>query len=146
MKSKVEAGSQSLNEAALQNALDREGYALMRSALDTATVARLRLAFEGCPVQDGTQHVEIIERTPEREAWQALEHHPALAAAASYVLGAPHCLFGIHGRNPLPGYGQQGLHADWRRALDNRALLVCSRSARQISAQARPILRLPQGC
>jgi ectoine hydroxylase-related dioxygenase (phytanoyl-CoA dioxygenase family) len=21
---------------------------------------------------------------------------------------------GVHGRNPLPGFGQQGLHADWR--------------------------------
>jgi ectoine hydroxylase-related dioxygenase (phytanoyl-CoA dioxygenase family) len=108
-----------------QDALDREGYVLIERALDAATVERLRRAFEGAPVQDGgTQHVDITERTPELEAWQALEHHPALAAAASHVLGTTHCLFGIHGRNPQPGYGQQGLHSDWTREPDNHAVLV----------------------
>jgi ectoine hydroxylase-related dioxygenase (phytanoyl-CoA dioxygenase family) len=114
-----------LSEAALQESLDRAGYAMIERALDAASVRRLRRAFEDAPVQDGgTQHVEITERTPELDAWQVLEHHPVLAAAAAYVLGEPHCLFGIHGRNPLPGYGQQGLHADWPRTPGSRAALV----------------------
>jgi ectoine hydroxylase-related dioxygenase (phytanoyl-CoA dioxygenase family) len=35
------------------------------------------------------------------------------SAAAARVLARPH-RGGVHGRNPLPGFGQQGLHADWR--------------------------------
>src|SRR5262249_23722521 len=77
---------------------------------------RLRIAFENAPVQSsGTQHVEIKEDTPELGAWKALEQHAILMVAADYVLSSPNFVAGLHGRNPLPGFGQQGLHADWPR-------------------------------
>ncbi|APR80855.1 Protein involved in biosynthesis of mitomycin antibiotics/polyketide fumonisin [Minicystis rosea] len=95
-------------------ALDREGYLVVPDALDATFVQRLRRAFDEAPAQSsGTQHVAIVPETPERDAWRALSRHPALAAAALRVLGPTFHARDVHGRNPLPGFGQQGLHADW---------------------------------
>lgn len=44
-------------------------------------------------------------------AWSELLAHPLTSALAAAVLPRP-AVFTAHGRNPLPGYGQQGLHAD----------------------------------
>ncbi|MFZ1989970.1 MAG: phytanoyl-CoA dioxygenase family protein [Alphaproteobacteria bacterium] len=109
----------------LNQALDQDGYAVVPDALDAAWVERLRLAFDHAPAQSGgTQHVEITDATPEAASWRAVEHHPVLNAAAEHVLSRPYCLAGIHGRNPLPGFGQQGLHSDWPRGPDHRAVLL----------------------
>ncbi|HEU4408841.1 MAG TPA: phytanoyl-CoA dioxygenase family protein [Polyangiaceae bacterium] len=95
-------------------ALDREGYVVVAGALDGAWLARLRRAFDGAPAQrDGTQHVRLGEATPEIGAWRALERHPVIEAAIGHILGRA-CAIDVHGRNPLAGFGQQGLHADWR--------------------------------
>jgi ectoine hydroxylase-related dioxygenase (phytanoyl-CoA dioxygenase family) len=95
-------------------ALDREGYAVVPGALDAAWVERLRCAFECAPAQrDGTQHVEPTPATPDHASWLALREHPVILAAAQHVLGRLFRIRDLHGRNPLPGYGQQGLHADW---------------------------------
>jgi ectoine hydroxylase-related dioxygenase (phytanoyl-CoA dioxygenase family) len=94
--------------------LDRDGYLVVAGALDGAWVERLRRAFEGAPAQDhATQHVEVTAETPEYAAWTALREHPVILAAAEHVLGRPFRVRDLHGRNPLPGFGQQGLHADW---------------------------------
>jgi ectoine hydroxylase-related dioxygenase (phytanoyl-CoA dioxygenase family) len=101
----------------LREALDQDGYCVVPQALDEAWIARLRIAFENAPVQSsGTQHVEINEGTPELAAWKAIEEHAILIEAADSVLSGPYFVAGLHGRNPLPGFGQQGLHADWLRA------------------------------
>ena len=98
-----------------RSALDRDGYVVVPAALDEQWVSRLRRAFDSAPAQtSGTQHVTIDEATPEVESWRALERHPALVAAAGHVLPGPHHVADLHGRNPLPGFGQQGLHSDWR--------------------------------
>jgi ectoine hydroxylase-related dioxygenase (phytanoyl-CoA dioxygenase family) len=95
-------------------ALDRDGYVVVANAIDAAWVERLRRAFESAPTQkDGTQHVELRPETPEHASWGLLREHPAIVAAAEHVLGRPFCAEELHGRNPLPGYGQQGLHSDW---------------------------------
>jgi ectoine hydroxylase-related dioxygenase (phytanoyl-CoA dioxygenase family) len=94
-------------------ALDRDGYVVVVDALDEQWITRLRRAFEAAPIQaSGTQHVEIGDATPEIESWRALESHPALVAALGHVLGRARRTVEIHGRNPLPGFGQQGLHTD----------------------------------
>jgi ectoine hydroxylase-related dioxygenase (phytanoyl-CoA dioxygenase family) len=99
--------------ATLLQALDRDGFVLVPDALDRGWVERLRRAFDDAPSQEnGTQHVRLSPETPEREAWRALETHPAIVAAATHVLAAPFRVRDLHGRNPLPGFGQQGLHAD----------------------------------
>ena len=99
--------------AAERGALDRDGFLVVPGALDAGWIARLARAFEAAPAQaDGTQHVVLSEATPEREAWGRLESHPVVVAAATHILGSPIRVRDLHGRNPLPGYGQQGLHAD----------------------------------
>jgi ectoine hydroxylase-related dioxygenase (phytanoyl-CoA dioxygenase family) len=100
-------------------ALDRDGYVVVEGALDAAWVERLKRAFEGAPAQqNGTQHVELTPETPEMGAWLALKEHAVIVAAAEHVLGRPFRVRDLHGRNPLPGFGQQGLHADWMERSD----------------------------
>jgi ectoine hydroxylase-related dioxygenase (phytanoyl-CoA dioxygenase family) len=99
--------------ADLRSALDRDGYIMVSAALDAICVARLRRAFETAAVQaSGTQHVDITDATPEVAAWRALANHPMLVAAADHVLPAGPRVVAVHGRNPMPGFGQQGLHGD----------------------------------
>lgn len=93
--------------------LEREGYVVVVDALDARTVERLRIAFQTAPVESGTQHVRIGPDTPHEADWLGLRQHPALLDAARAVLGPSFHVRDAHGRNPLPGYGQQGLHADW---------------------------------
>jgi len=105
--------------------LERDGYAVIPGVLDYRWVERLRRAFDCAPVQlGGTQHVEITDETPDVESWRALEHHPVLKAAAEHLLSRPYCLGGLHGRNPLPGFGQQGLHSDCLRGQGNECILI----------------------
>ena len=87
---------------------------MIQGVLEHATVDRLCRAFAAAPPQaDGTQHVVVDEETPMRDDWLALDRHPLARAAAQHILGR-RFESRIHGRNPLPGFGQQGLHADWR--------------------------------
>jgi ectoine hydroxylase-related dioxygenase (phytanoyl-CoA dioxygenase family) len=99
--------------AADRDALDRDGYIVATSALDRAWVEALLHAFEGVDEKTGTQHVEIGPSTPFRDAWGALSEHLLMAETARHILGRPFLGSAVHGRNPLPGYGQQGLHTDW---------------------------------
>jgi len=109
----------------VNQALERDGYAVVPGALDGAWVERLRRAFRHARVQSGgTQHIEITDETPEVESWRALEHHPVLKAAADHLLSQPYCLGGLHGRNPLPGFGQQGLHSDCLPGERNECILI----------------------
>jgi ectoine hydroxylase-related dioxygenase (phytanoyl-CoA dioxygenase family) len=87
--------------------LAEHGYVVVPNALDLAHVDRLRAAFEGAEQKDGTQHVPLFD--------DALAHHAAVLEAGRIVFeGAAWRVRDMHGRNPLPGYGQQGLHADWK--------------------------------
>ena len=95
-------------------ALDQQGYVVIPDVLDEDALDRLCRAFvEAPPQSDGTQHVEIAEEDPKLGDWVALDRHPLALAAAQHILKRPFKTR-IHGRNPLPGFGQQGLHADWR--------------------------------
>jgi ectoine hydroxylase-related dioxygenase (phytanoyl-CoA dioxygenase family) len=95
------------------DALDRDGYAVLPALLDAAQQQRLLRAFEAASKQaHGTQHVRLTNTTPELADWTALTTHPAVLAAAAHVLETPFHVRDIHGRNPLPGFGQQGLHTD----------------------------------
>jgi len=106
-------------------ALERDGYVVIPGALDGAWMDRLRCGFDHAPAQaSGTQHVEVNDDTPEVESWRALEQHSALMAAAENLMTRPYCLNGLHGRNPLPGFGQQGLHADCLRGRENDCILI----------------------
>jgi ectoine hydroxylase-related dioxygenase (phytanoyl-CoA dioxygenase family) len=105
--------------------LDRAGYVVVADALDAAWVERLKRAFEEAPAQqNGTQHVEVAPQTPEVETWLALKSHPVVIEAAEHVLAQPYRVRDLHGRNPLPGFGQQGLHSDWMERTDANRVFV----------------------
>ena len=105
--------------------LNQDGYVVIPSALDGSWVNELLHAFDQAEDESGTQHVEIGTFTKDREAWDALSHHPLIDDAARYVLGHPSYALDIHGRNPLPGFGQQGLHSDWKpRSLSSPFVVV----------------------
>jgi ectoine hydroxylase-related dioxygenase (phytanoyl-CoA dioxygenase family) len=112
--------------AAQINGLDLDGYVVVAEVLDAAWLDRLRGAFVAAPAQrDGTQHVSLSAETPELKAWETLKEHPVVLAAAAHVMeGAPFRVRELHGRSPRPGFGQQGLHADWVPRADVRPFFV----------------------
>ena len=96
-----------------REALDGDGFIVVPNLLDEGWRARLLRAFEDAPAQSsGTQHVRLSNATPELAAWNAMATHPLVLAAAEHVLRRPFHVRDLHGRNPLPGFGQQGLHVD----------------------------------
>lgn len=107
----------------LHDALDRHGWTLLHDALDAPRLTRLRAAFDD-PTNSGTEHVRLTEHTPHLAEWHALAAHPLALAAATHVLGPEFHLQTVHGRNPRPGHGQQGLHVDWRPRAQNEPFQV----------------------
>ena len=103
-----------------REALDREGYVVMAGVIDPKWIERLRTAFEsGCEKdggnavvkESGTRHVNDLVNCD--SVFEGLLTHPRVLAAVHHVLRDAFRLGQIGGRDPLPGYGQQGLHADW---------------------------------
>lgn len=103
-----------------KEALDRQGFVVLREGLDGPSLEPLREAFEavlaagahaGGSSPGGTRHADDLAR--KHRAFDAIPAHPRVLAAVHHVLRRPFALFQFSGRGPLPGYGQQGLHADW---------------------------------
>jgi len=101
------------------SALDGDGYVVMPRIIDSDWLADLRTAFEagceksGSPVvkESGTRHVDdLINRGP---VFERAYTHPRVLSAIHHVLPDGFRVGQLGGRDPLPGYGQQGLHADW---------------------------------
>jgi ectoine hydroxylase-related dioxygenase (phytanoyl-CoA dioxygenase family) len=101
--------------AGQRRALDERGYLVLPGAVAADVVGRLRSAFDrACEAQGvpprGTRHPGgLVDADP---AFAGFLTHPPLLAAVRHVLGAPFRLGAVAGRDPLPGYGQQGLHID----------------------------------
>jgi ectoine hydroxylase-related dioxygenase (phytanoyl-CoA dioxygenase family) len=104
--------------------LDNQGYALLEEAIDAEWLARLRTAFEEgwtrnqqanqptTPCKEtGTRHINDLVNCS--SAFNGLFTHPRVLAAIHHVLRCSFRLGQAGGRDPLPGFGQQGLHADW---------------------------------
>jgi ectoine hydroxylase-related dioxygenase (phytanoyl-CoA dioxygenase family) len=94
-------------------ALDRGGYAVLRDVVDRAWLERMRDAFEaaasGVDRNSGTRHVGSLDDP----AFDGVYTQPRVLGAVYHLLHAPFRAAQAHGRDPLPGFGQQGLHADW---------------------------------
>lgn len=95
--------------------LDERGYLILPGLMGLPDLERLRAAFdcacerEGIP-PSGTRHPRgLVEVDPSFARYQT---HPALLAAVRHVLGGSFLVVGAVGRDPLPGFGQQGLHVD----------------------------------
>jgi ectoine hydroxylase-related dioxygenase (phytanoyl-CoA dioxygenase family) len=102
-----------------REALDRDGYVVFPNLIDAGWLARLRAAFESgfekdghAPVvkESGTRHVnDLVNRDA---VFEGVYTYPRVLAAVYYVLRDAFRVGQIGGRDPLPGFGQQGLHAD----------------------------------
>lgn len=93
-------------------ALDDFGYVVLPDVVDARGLAALRDTFERAAAEQkeagaregGTRHVSFaFDYSDER-----------VAGAIGHVIARPFGLMNQGGRDPLPGFGQQGLHADWR--------------------------------
>lgn len=103
-----------------KDALDRDGYFITAGLVDAAWLESLRAAFESPGEKDdqgpvindsGTRHIsDLVNGDP---VFAGVYTHPKILAAVYHVLRCSFRLGQINGRDPLPGYGQQGLHADW---------------------------------
>jgi ectoine hydroxylase-related dioxygenase (phytanoyl-CoA dioxygenase family) len=103
-----------------KEALDQDGYVVLAGVIDADWLERLRSAFErACGEvgktagikESGTRHIDdLVNRDA---AFDGVYTHPRILAAVYHVLRCPFRVGQMTGREPLPGYGAQGLHADW---------------------------------
>ena len=101
-----------------REALDQRGYLVLEGLLDRSSLARLSEVFEeacgssaGSGKASGTRHAEDLrERAAELEE---VLTHPRVLSGVDHILGEPFEVLVFGARDPLPGYGLQGLHTDW---------------------------------
>lgn len=103
-------------------ALDEQGYVVLGDIIPPARLEELRQACERALEEGQAQPAVAKGQTGTRHSggllgqaeFHCLGFEPRLLAAAFHVLKRRFLLTDIRARDPLPGFGQQGLHADWR--------------------------------
>ena len=105
-----------------KESLDKQGFLIVTGLLDKKWLEQLRAAFEQLLEEHekengqharqatGTRHVDNL--AAHGKIFEDIFTHPKLLAAVRHILGDEVRFGGIHGRDPLPGFGQQGLHSD----------------------------------
>lgn len=96
-----------------KRALDEEGYVVMSVVIEPAWLERLRSGFEAAvgPENSGTRHADHLEEKD--AAFGPVLTHPRVLAAVAHILQRAFKVSQLGARDPLPGFGQQGLHIDW---------------------------------
>jgi ectoine hydroxylase-related dioxygenase (phytanoyl-CoA dioxygenase family) len=104
-----------------KQALDTKGYAVLEGVFSKDQLTPLRQLFDETAREQsragpteketGTRHIKDLHRS--EAFWRVPLHHRILAAAFQ-ILGRRFISSIPHGREPLQGFGQQGLHMDWR--------------------------------
>jgi hypothetical protein len=103
-----------------ERAIEEDGYIVRAGVLDAAALERLRALFEAACSDSGgtgTRHAIFTgvghETRPGCDAAIDAAADPGIRTLVEIVLRRDFVLFQVAGRDPRPGYGQQGLHADW---------------------------------
>ncbi len=114
--------------------LDEQGYTILEGVIDPAWLERLRDAFEQICREEGSDagkevaQVEGVRRLADLvnkgDVFDDIYIHPQLLAAVWHIIQRPFKLHSVNGHDPLPGHGQQGLHADWGGERGNRVYHV----------------------
>jgi ectoine hydroxylase-related dioxygenase (phytanoyl-CoA dioxygenase family) len=104
-----------------KQALETRGYAVLEGVFSKDPLTHLRQLFDETAREQsqagpteketGTRHIKDLHRS---EPFWRVPLHPRILAAAFHVLGRRFISSIPHGREPLEGFGQQGLHMDWR--------------------------------
>lgn len=104
----------------MRASLDQRGFVVLREVADARRLAGLRAGLERCGQaprspgersERGTRHVRGLLACDAHFADVVCE--PRVLACVQHVLGRPARLMYLAGREPAPGFGAQGLHADW---------------------------------
>lgn len=116
-----------------QRALNTQGYVVLESVVSKDRVSQLRDLFDVALAQQlpagssqketGTRHIKELQHT---EAFLRVCVDPRILAAAFHVLRRRFVCAFPHGREPLQGFGQQGLHIDWNTAAKGNLYFTAS--------------------
>ena len=118
--------------------LDRDGYVNLGQLLDDSTVARMRERYDQAIAHEGGSAGHEVSQTRgigrmSGTVVKAINHdglldvlfaHPRLLAVTRHVLGSQFRLSSTNYHCPLPGYGQQALHADFGWGIEGRPQVV----------------------
>jgi ectoine hydroxylase-related dioxygenase (phytanoyl-CoA dioxygenase family) len=116
--------------------LDREGYLPLPNILSAEQIARIvqvtneRIAIEGAEAgkevhqEAGTTRLaDLVNKDP---IFEVCFTHPRVLAGISHVLQGNLKLSSLNYRAALPGFGLQGLHADWGVGVQPGDYFVCN--------------------
>lgn len=126
---------QSLSQAE-KDKLDRDGYLPLPGILSAEQIAQMTkrtdelIAIEGenagkeVHQEAGTTRLsDLVNKAP---VFEICFTHPRVLAAIDHVLGGDLKLSSLNYRAALPGFGLQGLHADWGVAVEPGNYYVCN--------------------
>ncbi|MBA3871040.1 MAG: phytanoyl-CoA dioxygenase family protein [Anaerolineae bacterium] len=116
--------------------LDRDGYLPLANILSAGQIAQMSKRTDEMIAEEGegagkevhqeagaTRLSDLVNKDP---IFEICFTHPRVLAAISHVLGGNLKLSSLNYRAALPGYGLQGLHADWGGAVEPGDYYVCN--------------------
>jgi ectoine hydroxylase-related dioxygenase (phytanoyl-CoA dioxygenase family) len=116
--------------------LDRDGFLPLAGILSAQQIAQITSRIDEMIAAEGEEagkevHQEagtirlsdLVNKDP---LFEVCFTHPRVLAAISHVLGGNLKLSSLNFRAALPGYGLQGLHADWGGAITPGDYYVCN--------------------
>ncbi|MFC5651243.1 phytanoyl-CoA dioxygenase family protein [Paenibacillus solisilvae] len=109
--------------------LDEKGYVLFERLIDAEWLGKLQQQYEYLMEQEGAKagtevHQEegtrrLSDLANKGEVFDGTYIHPKILAAVYHVIGREFKVSAMNGRDAVPGFGHQDLHADWGGRMDN---------------------------